>query len=83
MVTERLEVRLEPGQREKLERMARTRGVSVAAVVRDLVESGYEDLELAERLAAARRIGALHIEDLPEPEELARQLAETHDSPLP
>lgn len=83
MATERLEVRLEPGQREKLDKMARMRGVSVGAVVRDLVESGFEGLELEERLAAARRIGELSIEDLPEPEELAKQLAETHDSPLP
>ena len=83
MVTERLEVRLDPGQRLKLDKMAQARGTSVAGVVRQLVESGYDDLQLIARLEAVRELAAMCIEDMPEPEELSRQLAETYDSPLP
>jgi predicted kinase len=39
MLTERTQVLLTPDQRSRLERMARQRGVSVGAVIREAIES--------------------------------------------
>ncbi len=46
-----------------------------------MIRKQYEDELLAERLEAVRRISQLNIEDVPDPEELNRQLDETHDLP--
>jgi predicted transcriptional regulator len=75
--TERLEVRLDPETRGKLEEVAAARGSSVSELVRDLIEHSYEE-EIAgvARLEAAERIGRMEVEDVPEPAELKRQLSE-------
>ena len=79
MRTERVEIRLEPESRGKLEEVAATRGMSVSELVRSLIERSYEEeVAGAARLAAAERIGALEIEDVPEPDELKRQFSEAH-----
>jgi uncharacterized protein (DUF1778 family) len=77
MRTERIEVRLDPETREKLEEVAAARGSSVSELVRDLIERSHEE-EVAStaRLAAAERIGRMEVEDVPEPAELKRQLSE-------
>lgn len=79
MRTERVEVRLDPETRGKLEEVAAARGWSVSELVRDLIERSHEE-EVAgvERLAAAERIGGMEVEDVPEPDELKRQLSEAH-----
>ena len=77
MRTERIEVRLDPETRGKLEELAATRGSSVSELVRALIEHSYEEeVAGAVRLAAAERIGRMEIEDVPEPTELKRQLCE-------
>ena len=79
MRTERLEIRLEREARGKLEEVAAVRGTSVSELVRSLIERSYEEeVAGAARLAAAERIGALEIEDVPEPDELKRQFSEAH-----
>ena len=79
MRTERLEIRLEREARGKLEEVAAVRGTSVSELVRALIERSYEEeVAGAARLAAAERIGALEIEDVPEPDELKRQFSEAH-----
>jgi predicted DNA-binding ribbon-helix-helix protein len=81
MRTERVEIRLEPESRGKLEEVAAARGMSVSQLVRSLIERSYEEeVAGAARLAAAERIGALEIEDVPEPDELKRQFSEAHGS---
>lgn len=81
MRTERVEVRLDPETRGKLEKVATARGSSVSELVRALIEESYEEEVAKERVAAAERIGAMEIEDVPPPEELKRQLAEAHGPP--
>jgi uncharacterized protein (DUF1778 family) len=77
MRTERIEVRLDPETRRKLEVVAAARGSSVSELVRSLIERSYEEeVAGAARLAAAERIGCMEIEDVPEPAELKRQLSE-------
>lgn len=79
MRTERIEVRLDPETRGKLEEVAAAKGLSVSEFVRSLIERSYEqEVAGAARLAAAERIGRAEIEDVPEPAELKRQLSEAH-----
>lgn len=81
MRTERVEVRLDPETRGKLEEVAAAKGSSVSELVRDLIERSHEEVVAGvERLAAAERIGNMEIEDVPEPDELKRQFSEAHGS---
>jgi uncharacterized protein (DUF1778 family) len=77
MRTERIEVRLDPDTRGKLEEVAAVRGLSISELVRDLIErSREEEVACAARLAVAR-IRQMEIEDVPEPAELEWQLSES------
>ena len=76
MTTGRLEVRLDAERQRKLSEIAHQRGTTVAAVVREMIDVLYEEAGLEERFAAARRIIAAEIEDVPAPPELNRQLDE-------
>ncbi len=79
MRTERLEVRLDPETRLKLEEVAAARGTSVSELVRSLFERSHEEeVAGAARLAAAERIGRMEIEDGPDPADLKQQLSEAH-----
>ncbi len=79
MRTERVEVRLDPETRGKLEEVALARGSSVSELVRDLIERSHaEEVAGAARLAAAGRIGRMEVEDVPEPAELKRQFSGAH-----
>ena len=79
MRTERIEVRLDPETRGKLEEVAAARGTSVSELVRALIEDSYEaEVAGAARLEAAERIGQMEVEDVPEPAELKRQFSEAH-----
>jgi Arc/MetJ-type ribon-helix-helix transcriptional regulator len=79
MRTERVEVRLDPKTRGKLEEVVAARGSSVSELVRSLIERSHEEeVAGAARLAAAERIGRMEVENVPEPAELKRQLSETH-----
>lgn len=80
-LTDRLEVRLDAEHRRKLDEIARARGKPASAVIRDAIDWAYEADLRETRIAAARRIGELAIEDVPDPETLSRQLDETHDLP--
>jgi uncharacterized protein (DUF1778 family) len=77
MRTERIEVRLDPDTRGKLEEVAAVRGSSISELVRDLIERSHEEeVACAARLAAAERIGRIEVVDVTEPAELKRQLSE-------
>lgn len=84
MLTKRLEVRLDEERERKLVALAERRRVSSAAVVRALIDDAYEEIALARRLAAVDRIASMNIEDMPEPDELSRQMNAKYDwSDLP
>jgi hypothetical protein len=78
-VTERLEIRLDAEHRRKLAELAAARGEPMATVVRDAIDRMYEATDRERRRAIARELGAMEIEDVPGPEELARQLDSAHD----
>lgn len=77
--SERVEVRLDAETRIKLEEVAAAREASVSELVRSLIEESYQEEISQQRLAASQRLGEMSVEDVPEPGELKRQLAEAHD----
>lgn len=75
----RFEVRLDRDCRERLDELAENRGVTAAEIVRRLIDEAYEKVLRDQRLLAAEELIAMNAEIPPEPEELSRQLEETHD----
>ena len=80
MVAERLEVRLDRERRRKLSELAAARGVPISEVVRGMIDQAYEEALQVSRVRAARELGRLAVEDVPDPETLSRQLEATHES---
>ncbi len=83
MVSERLEVRLDAGRRQKLAELAAARSLSISEAVREAIDRAYEDIMRERRLRAARELSAMEIEDVPDPETLSKQLDEAHDPGIP
>ncbi len=83
MVTERLEVRLDEELRQWIIRIAEERGDTVSSVVRELLERGREEVMRERRHQAVEAIRAMEIEEMPDPEELARQMDSMYDVDLP
>ena len=79
MVTERLEVRLDPERRRKLAELATEHGAPVSEVVRQMIDQAYEETLRGRRLRAARELARLEVEDVPDPETLSRQLEGTYE----
>jgi hypothetical protein len=80
MVAERLEVRLDPERRRRLQEVLAARGVSASEVIRGMIDDAYNDIQKGARARAARRIAALAIEDVPDPDVLSAQLESAHDA---
>ena len=78
MVTERLDVRLDPERRRKLEKLAEQEKSSVSNTVRKLIDQAYESQMLEYRRTLVKRIANARVEDVPDPDELSRQLNEAH-----
>jgi len=83
MVAERFEIRLDPERRKWLSQVAKDEGETAADAFRRLLDLGYEVWMKERRLAAVRCIAEANLEDVPDPEELSRQLDSTHDIPDP
>ena len=79
MVAHRLEVRLDPEHRRKLEEITVARGAPISVVVRELIDRAYEEVDLAARLRAVEELAQMEIEEMPDPDKLSRQLASTYD----
>lgn len=83
MVTQRLEVRLDEGTREELSYLAQEHDAPASEVVRRAIHRLYEDEMRERRRLAVERLAAMEVEEMPEPDELSRQLASTYDVDLP
>ena len=79
MTTERLAVRIDAEQRRKLNEMAERKQETISEVVRRLIDDAYEDDLRAWRHQLVSEMAALNIEDVPEPDELCRQLNAKYD----
>ena len=79
MTTDRIEVRLEPEDRRMLAELAEEERSTLSEVVRRMIKKSYEERVRARRRAAAEALVAMEIEELPDPDELSRQLAAKYD----
>ena len=79
MTTERVEIRLDREQRRMLDELADAERASVSDTMRRLIKRAYEERMREKRLAAVARIAAAKVEDVPDPEELSRQLDQTYE----
>jgi hypothetical protein len=81
-MSNRLEIRLDAERRRKVEELAESRQTSISDLVRDLLDHAYDEWLKVERHRAVERLASLNIEDVPDPEELARQFDEAYEFPL-
>lgn len=79
MKSERLQVLIDTAQRERLEQTASSRGVSVAALVRDAIDVVYPPRAPARAAAAAAILEAEPME-VPDVQELRAELDRMRDS---
>lgn len=79
MLQRRLQILIDDGRYQRLQHHARDRGISVAAVIRDLVDTGLPNT-LAVRQAAFDRLMAAEPMEVPDdPRDLRRELDDAHD----
>jgi predicted transcriptional regulator len=80
MVSERYEIRLDSERRKKLDQLVSEHRAPAAEVMRRALDSLYEEWLQKRRHEAAQRLIAMELpDDVPEPQELSRQLDEAHD----
>ena len=76
----RLDVRLDPERRQRLDEMARERGVPISDVIRSLIDDAYEGILRERRRKAVDHLVSLAVEDPPDPQALSRELEGAHES---
>jgi hypothetical protein len=74
MMAERLAVRLDRERRKKLDKIAATRGASVSTLVRQWIDTNYEEIDRTERLRAARKPAQYEVEDVPAADETSCEI---------
>lgn len=79
--TERVQFRLDLERREKLRKVVEARGVSLSEWLRAEIDRSYEEELAEERKRAAREIGEMEIEDVPDMKTLKRQILSGYDVP--
>ena len=75
----RLEVRLDPERRSRLEAIAREKDAPISEVVRGLIDDAYEEIDRARRLRAGERMAAMEIDVPEDPEEIFRSINESYN----
>ena len=70
----RLDVRLDPERRNRLEEMARDLGVPISDVIRSLIDDAYEGILRERRRKAVDHLVSLGVEDPPDPQALCQEL---------
>ena len=75
----RLDVRLDPERRQRLEEMARGRGVPISDVIRSLIDDAYEGILRERRRKAVDHLVSLAVETPPDPQALSRELEGAHE----
>ncbi len=83
VVTDRLDVRLDPERRRKLIQLVTARGRSVSDVVREAIDLAYEEAQREQRRRAARELTAMAVEEPPDPQTLCRELGGAYGGDLP
>ena len=79
MTIDRLVVRLDADRRKKLVELTERRQQSMSDLIRDLIDNAYEIDRREYLMSVVDKIASLNIEDVPDPDELSRQLAAKYD----
>jgi hypothetical protein len=79
MKYERLEVRLDQEHARKVAELREAYGTSTSEAVRRAIDEAHQKATLAKRLEIVRRMAEANIEEMPDPEELRRQLGRHPD----
>ena len=74
----RLDVRLDPERRRRLEELAEEKGAPISEVVRRLIDDAYQGIMQERRMQAVRRLTSLEVEAVPDAATLSRELEEAH-----
>jgi len=83
VVTKRIEARFDEETAEILSNLAHERNSTVAEVLREAVRRMDDDEQRERRRRIVDEIAAMNIEEMPDPEELARQMDSMYDLDLP
>ena len=82
-MTKRVEMRLDDETYEDLAELAAERQTSVSAAMREAIRLLREAHDYEARKRAVDEIAAMEIEEMPDPDELARQMDSMYDLDLP
>ena len=83
MVTKRVEVRLDAETAEVLTNLAHERRSTISEVLRVAVRRMDDEAQRERRRRIVDEIAAMEIEEMPDPDELARQMDSMYDLDLP
>ena len=72
----RLEVRLDPEHRSRLEEIAREKGAPISEVVRGLIDDAYEEIDRARRRRAVEKMKSMELDVPEDPQEIFRIIRE-------
>ena len=68
----RLEVRLDPERRSRLEELAREKGAPISEVVRQLIDDAYEEIDRARRRRAVEEMKSMSLPVPEDPQDIRR-----------
>lgn len=74
----RLDVRLDPERRRRLEEIAEEKGAPISEVVRSLIDDAYQSITQERRIQAVKRLVSMRVENTPEAAQLSLELEEAH-----
>lgn len=82
MKYERIEIRLDEEHQRKIAELKAAYGTSASEILRRGIDAMYEETAKERRTAALERMLAIQLDDdVPDPEELSRQLDTAYDIP--
>lgn len=84
IASKRPDYAVDRAHRAKLAALAKERGVSLTALLAQLIDEAHAASVAADRerrRAAARALGSMNIEEMPDPETLSQQIDETSAVP--
>lgn len=84
MKYDRIEIRLDEEHQRKISELKAAYGTTASEILRRGIDAIYEEQQTKRRQEALERLLAIRLDDdVPDPEELSRQLDSTHDIPDP
>ena len=75
----RLEVRLDPEHRSRLEEIAREKGAPISEVVRGLIDDAYEEIDRARRRRAVEKMKSMELDVPEDPQDIRRIIRQSSD----